>query len=70
MRRLTCGPNFENTNRKHPHPNITIKKKGNQTSKIPSKEVMGVTKTNKSNETSSKTLKPPKVRVSFNQLKI
>lgn len=46
------------------------KKKGNQTSKIPSKEVMGVTKTNKSNKTSSENLKPPKVRVSFNQLKV
>lgn len=46
---------------------IKKKKKGNQTSKI---EVMGVTKTNKSNKTSSTTLKPPKVRVLFNQLKI
>ena len=49
-----------------PTPILPLKKKRNQTSKIPSKEVMGVTKTNKSNKTSSKTLKPPKVRVSFN----
>lgn len=48
VRGLTWGPNFENINRKHPTPILPFerkrKKKGKQTSKMPSKEVMGVTK--------------------------
>lgn len=62
VRGLTWGPNFENINRKHPYPNITIwkkeKKREKQTSNLPRKS--WVWQNNVSYKTSSKTLQPPK----------